>query len=207
MKAKTLVIFLVIAALLLLSCACAGLVGAQKVMPAIRATLQATKQAKPSQLPYRPLPSPTLPSSSPSLPSSSQTGDGDISIKTRYPSNIVKGSAFDYTIIVSNHSSAPLEICAINFRGDITSILLPKALVSPPGYNYWVEGGEYQQGAIFDTCSIISTGQSASFVFKMRSHISNTWEGEVGLCMEAPTDEHLEVLDNCAYIPVTVDVP
>ncbi len=131
----------------------------------------------------------------------------DLDVRLKYPPP-QKGQPFAFTIEIHNLGSAPVKICAVNFRGDLSSILEYRALVSPPGVNYWVEGKAYQQGAVFDDCIVIAPGKTRSAVFRMKSLVSTaTWKGEVGLCEKAPTEESVEALEHCIYVPASVVVP
>ncbi len=220
-KNTWLVIGLVLLAVFLLaSCACAGLVG-YRVKDAVIATVtaQAGGDVMPTLAPPNNGGGGYVPNDNggyvpnnnrPTPPAPSGGGDGyiarlKVAVKYAPPT---KGQPFPVRVEITNTGGDTVHVCAINFRGDLASILEHDALVSPPGWNYWVEGGAYEQGAVFDDCIYISPGETQAAVFTMKSFVSAAWRGEVGLCGQ-PFSEDTDpaVLDDCVYIPATVTVP
>lgn len=215
-KNSWLVIALVLLAVFLLaSCACAGLVG-YHVKDAVIATVTARAGgdviptlAPPNNGGGGYVPNNNRPAY-PTPPAPPSGGDGyiarlKVAVKYAPPT---KGQAFPVRVEITNTGGDTIHVCAINFRGSLAEILEHDALVSPPGWNYWVEGGAYEQGAVFDDCIYISPGETQTAVFTMRSYVSAVWSGEVGLCGQ-PFSEDTDpaVLDDCVYIPATVTVP
>jgi len=123
------------------------------------------------------------------------------------PATPVKGQPFRLTLKVANLMGAPYRVCAVNFRGSITSIY--EGLVSPLGQDYWVDGGaQFEEGAILSPCVTVSPGTSQTFVFGMKSYVGGTtWNGQVGFCSGTPSEDNPDaVLDKCFYLPVSITV-
>lgn len=218
MKQKNLIaVIVVVAVLLLFSCVCAGLVvvpivrdkGASPAQATLRAALATQAQVDEQAKASTPMPQPQQQPSSttPSTTFVPPAPAGSLDIQTSYPSPVAVKKAFPYTIKAVNQSSSPARICAINFRGNITSVLEENAISSPRGQVYWVTGNNPQQGVIFDPCIVIPSHKQSSFVFNMKIYTApSTWKGEIGFCSKSPA-AHPEALDQCFYVPVVVKAP